>query len=128
MMLNDHGEVAITELRKTGEMTNIGLDCFVVMPNHVHLVAVIASDPGGKNAAPTARAKQRIPVMVQNYKAAVSRMLNFSPWHRSYYDEIIKTQERFECICTYVAQNPGRWGNDRLHPNNFEEYLRKHPL
>ena len=135
MVLSDLGGIAIAELKKTAVMTDIELDCFIVMPNHVHFIAAIVSDSGGrvlgsggKNAAPTAHAKQRIPVMIQNYKAAVSRALEFSPWHRSYFDGIIKTQERLDYIRAYIAENPARWASDRLHPHNFEEYMRKHGL
>ena len=132
MYLNEYGHTAEAELRKTAEMTNIALDCFTVMPNHVHFVAVITPNAGGKNAAPTEErvphARQKIPVMVQNYKAAVSRTLGFSPWHRSFFDRIIKTQERLDYIRTYIRSNPTNWETDHLHPWNFEEYIRKHPL
>jgi len=127
MRLSDYGTVAAAALQESALIRKFDLDCFVVMPNHVHFVAAIreASLPPGKSSA---LAKKCIPAMVQAYKAAVTRSIGFSPWHRSYYDRIIKTQERLERIRAYIKTNPAVWETDHLHPRNFEEYIKRHRL
>jgi len=124
MSLSACGNIAVSALKKTAAMTDIGLNCFIVMPNHVHFIAVIVEG----NYIHLPRSQQRIPAMVQHYKTAVTKTLHFSPWHRSFYDEIVKSQTRLDYIRAYIKSNPANWASDKLHPHNFEEYIRKHPL
>jgi REP element-mobilizing transposase RayT len=40
--LNDYGQIARNELKKTSEIRkNMEIDCYVVMPNHIHAILVI---------------------------------------------------------------------------------------
>ena len=147
MHANEYGQTAEAELRQTADMWHFTLDCCTVMPNHIHFIAIKASAPSpqpvGAACGPPetlpcgsteprnkqlARAKAFIPAMVQAYKAAVTRTIGFSLWHRSYYDSIIKTRSALEFMRKYINNNPASWGNDKLNPRNFEEYIQKHPL
>ena len=48
MVLNDFGKIAHDEWAKTPDIrSNVQLDVFVVMPNHIHGIIVITNDNGG---------------------------------------------------------------------------------
>lgn len=43
MVLNDIGKIVKNNLNKLKKRFNIDIDCFVIMPNHVHIILVIDS-------------------------------------------------------------------------------------
>ncbi len=40
-------------------------------------------------------------------------------WHRNYYENIIRTEEAYLKVSTYIRENPARWVEDRYY--NFTE-------
>jgi len=114
----------------------VEIDAFIVMPNHLHGILVIASSTvGALHATPSSVAaasqgrgsglappRAGLPVVVRSYKAAVtSRCRDASladrVWQRGYYDRIIRGEEELERIRTYIEENPARWGEDDDNPN-----------
>ncbi len=121
----------------------MALDVFVVMPNHVHGIIVIA-DAGGAanvpathasplregagealNAAGIARGPKRrsVGAIVGSYKSAVSkgiRELDGTPrsaiWQRNYFEHIIRNDVALNRIRQYITDNPMRWAYDRYNP------------
>jgi len=39
-------------------------------------------------------------------------------WQRNYYEHIIRNEADYNRIAEYVANNPQRWMEDSLHPDN----------
>ncbi|MEQ9668738.1 transposase [Coleofasciculus sp. G2-EDA-02] len=39
-------------------------------------------------------------------------------WQRNYYEHIIRNEKTLNILRQYIIDNPLRWGNDQLHPNN----------
>jgi REP element-mobilizing transposase RayT len=85
------------------------LDAAIVMPNHIHGIAVLA---GGGAALGT---------VVGTYKAAVTRQIRracsappATVWHTRYHDRIIRDQRELDRIREYIRQNPARWREDSL--------------
>ena len=119
----------------------IELDAFVVMPNHMHGVIVIAGDNGvmfdasGDDRkgmivhAPTDVKREfskpiahSLSSIVGTFKAAVTRHIKRQPnapdhpiWQRNYYEHIIRSEESLNTIRSYVATNPTKWVEDSLH-------------
>jgi len=92
---------------------------YVVMPNHLHFIAIIVEpQPVGAACKPPAikRNKQTIPAIVQAYKASVTRKLGFSLWQRSYWDNIVRSREDHVAIKRYI-QNNATWEKDRFYFN-----------
>jgi len=56
--------------------SNVDLDAFVIMPNHIHGILVI-NEPRAGHARP-------LHTVVGAFKAAVSRELGFAVWQRGY--------------------------------------------
>jgi putative transposase len=103
----------------------IELDAFMVMPNHVHGIIVLADQSERRHA---------IPEIVRGFKTFSARPVNehvrigvhlgagFEPalgpptrtirWQRGYYEHVIRNEKALDRIRAYVANNPSRWADD----------------
>ncbi len=109
------------------------LDTFVVMPDHVHGIIVIA-DVGARHAVPLQPPDHierfgqpipgSIPTIVRSFKSAATRRIHEmrdSPgatlWQHNYYEHVIRGEESLRRIERYIVENPGRWALDRENPD-----------
>ena len=102
-------ENEISTLSHTYE--GVSVDCYVIMPNHVHMIIGIYGtwrneENGRQNAAPT------ISRMINQWKRSVSIKIGFSPWQKSFHDHIIRNENDYRRITEYVENNPQRWTED----------------
>ena len=80
---------------------------YVIMPNHVHLIIVIAADNSGRQvAAPT------IMRIVGNMKRVVSLRVGFSPWQKSFHDHVIRNLDEYNRIAEYIRSYLITWEQD----------------
>jgi len=116
MQLNERGQIAQIELINTANHLQFELIEYVIMPNHVHLLAAITKPQpvGAAITPPEPLSKRMVPKIVQGYKAAVTRKLGFSLWQRSYFDIIVKDDEELQHIQRYTQNNPITWQRDRF--------------
>jgi len=87
---------------------DIVLDCYVIMPNHIHMIIVVNKDNGRMISAPTKSISQ----VVGYFKQFVSRKIGFSPWQKSFHDHIIRNNEDYILISRYIEDNPANWEKD----------------
>jgi len=103
---------------------NVGLDAFVVMPNHVHGIIIIMDDPvGATSRRPHTGAGFPRPYLgnvVAYFKYESAKRINklsTTPgaplWHRGYYDHIIRDDRSLDQIRDYIIENPQRWSSDK---------------
>jgi len=114
--------------------SNITIDAFIVMPNHVHGIIIINDAAvGAKHSLNSANASPLPPTgtqpgslaaIVQNYKSVSTRKINavrsapgHPVWQRNYYEHIIRTDSDLARIRRYIANNPLQWTQDRLNPS-----------
>ncbi len=147
MVLNDLGKIVEDEWLKTKEIRkNVGLDYFVVMPNHVHGIIIINEtirryDPLGrlkqngsiqinKNetmqrivSAETLKANS-LGSIIGQFKSVCTKRIryrgitNFS-WQPGYYDPIIRNERELYNIRRYIEQNPLKWDLEKSQPENI---------
>jgi putative transposase len=127
IQLNDAGKIAAEEWCKTGEMrSNILIDEFIIMPNHLHGIIVIenvldAESSGiGEFGKPASNA---ISSIIRGYKSAVTKkigILNSSSliasslvWQRNYYEHVIRHEASYLKIREYIINNPFNWQDDK---------------
>ena len=67
---------AIGKINDIYEHVSVGQ--YVIMPNHVHIIVIVARKSGRQIATPT------ISLIVGNLKRAVSIRAGFSPWQKSF--------------------------------------------
>ena len=86
----------------------ITVDCFVIMPNHVHLLLQINADINGRSMiAPT------ISTVVRLMKGAVSKQVKDTLWQKGFYDHVIRNEKDYREVWNYIEGNPGKWAEDK---------------
>ena len=146
MRLNAAGRVVIEEWARTAAIRpRIGLDTYIVMPNHIHGIIVIggAGCRGTLQRAPTderqptSDSMQRaptverfgqptsdsIPTIIRLFKSAATKRINeirrtpgVTVWQRNYYEHVIHNDESLNHIREYIVNNPAQWEYDRENP------------
>ncbi|HEX3313248.1 MAG TPA: transposase [Gemmataceae bacterium] len=87
---------------------------FVVMPNHVHLLAQFATADGMK-----AQCKSWKHYMAVHINRAIGAFDTF--WQSESFDFLVRTPEQFEAIRRYIEENPVR---AKLRAGEFLHYRR----
>ena len=140
MDLTPYGRIVSDEWHRTEMVrSNVVLDAFVVMPNHVHGIIWIVefNDDHGDGLqrrrgvlqyAPTPTTgpsglqspSQTVGAIVRGFKGAVTKRINHhrgTPgvpvWQRGYYEHIIRNERALNRIRRYIIENPLHWPNDR---------------
>lgn len=102
---------------------------YAIMPNHVHLLVLIEDAGAGASGTPPPtqklvgaglpdrpnRANQKIPALISTLKRLTNRACGRQLWQRSYYDHIIRDENDFSRIWTYIDNNPKQWELDRYY-------------
>lgn len=136
MQLNPLGHIAHQAwLDLPSRHPHIGVEPFVIMPNHVHALVWILTEIVTKGSAreygkPIAGS---ISTVVNAYKVSVTKLaisagLIPGPplWQRNFYDRIVRDERELANIQEYIRTNPARWLGDQLHPdappNSFNQW------
>jgi len=104
-------------------------DEFVVMPNHVHGILLldvrrgrmhpaldrgaihVSTTLGGIYPAPTKIKRAPLPIVVQNFKAEVTRQIRrttqiYFAWQRNYFEHVIRNEDELYRVRRYIRDNP----------------------
>ena len=111
--------------------SNVELDDFIVMPNHVHgIIAIINEETTGFCNGKAQRAKApkgklssgSLGVIVGQFKRAVTihhkllhRRVEHHIWQRNIYEHIIRNENSLNEILQYIVANPAKWQDDSLY-------------
>ena len=82
-----------------------GIDKYVIMPNHVHMIIFIQTEVNGASS-------QSVSQLVKSFKTLVSKEIGFSLWQRSFHDRIIRNEQEYQQFWTYIENNPANWTCD----------------
>jgi len=119
MKLNECGQAANNIwLEIPQHYKNIGIDEFIVMPNHMHGIIVI-QDVVQATGLPAGLSQ-----VVGSYKNVVSKrirqeVLKEFAWQPSFYDHVIRKEDSLDKIREYITNNPLKWELDRNNPSNL---------
>ena len=114
--------------------TSIGLEAFVVMPNHFHGILSILPAGGESlvgivDGRVITKGTPTLGEMIGAFKSITTNRYisgvknqNWQPfdrrlWQRNYYEHIIRNDQSFDRLQSYIQDNPLRWENDQLHPD-----------
>ena len=118
MELNKLGEIVNSEIQKIeSRYSNIRIDKYVIMPNHIHMI-VCNLESEGINPFPTK--KQDISKVVGKFKAGVTRIVGNAfmhsedkrIWQSSFHDHIIRDKVDYDKIWEYIDTNVIKWEED----------------
>src|SRR5919108_4995307 len=123
--LNDLGQIVTEEWERSHHIRKeIGLDGFVVMPNHLHGIVMIRPvGATGRSPSLSGPLKRSLGACVAGFKSAVTTRINqlcVTPglriWQRNYYEHIIRDEESLNRIRQYILDNPAGWSLDPENP------------
>jgi len=128
VLLHPSSEYPIVQLTNIGQIVSeqwyelknryqtIGLDQFVIMPNHIHGIISIENDREEQSPSPT------ISDIICAYKSITTKLSNKSDqsrgriiWQRGYYEHIIRNQQELQEIREYIVNNPAKWQLDKYY-------------
>ena len=93
--------------------SNLALDSFVVMPNHIHGLLFLTE------------ASPRYPLseIIRGFKTFSARQINrarnvsdLPVWQRGFHEHVVRSDESLSNIRQYIETNPARWAIDRENP------------
>ena len=98
----------------TAHNPNIVMHCWVIMPNHVHILLTIPHDVGVSDGAsgmprPT---NAVIGKMILSLKRFTNRQTGQDLWQNGYYDHIVRDERDFLRRWQYIENNPAAWLED----------------
>ena len=92
-----------------------GIEKYVIMPNHIHMIVRIADGPIGFLENLASAPTQPIPSRMRSFKTLVTKELGRSIFQRSYHDHVIRGEQDYRDVWEYIDQNPARWREDELY-------------
>ena len=76
-----------------------GIEKFVIMPNHVHMI--VTNQDGAS-----------ISQKIRSWKILISKQIGESIWQRSFYDHVIRDEQDYLIRWKYIDDNPAKWASD----------------
>ncbi len=118
LTLNEYGKIVENNwLQLVNRYTNLGLDSYVIMPNHFHGILILENDKNVKPVSSTSIVGAfKSLTTIAIHKAGLKEF----KWQRSFYDRIIRDEKELFQIRKYIEQNPFRWDIEKDNPNNID--------
>ena len=112
--LTDAGIITQKHIERISDLyTDIAVDKYVIMPNHIHMILTILEETGTSRApSPT---NSIVAKTVSTMKRFIGKELGYSVFQRSFYDHIIRNEQDYLEIWNYIDTNPIRWQEDRFY-------------
>jgi putative transposase len=100
-----------------GRFSNVELDEFIIMPDHVHFLIWLTKDERRRGGHPAAQGGQTpaptLPNIVGAFKTIAARAINARRrttgqpvWQRNYYEHIVRDEAELARIREYIRNNP----------------------
>ena len=108
IVLTRYGEIVKQAIEQIpGIYPQISIDCYVIMPNHIHLILRIDTDADGRLiAAPT------VSTVIGQMKRWASKTCGVAIWQKSFHEHIIRREADYRQIWDYIDTNPAKWAED----------------
>ncbi len=97
-------------------LTNVGvyyptasIPNYVIMPNHIHLIILLAGDDGRPLVVPT------IGRIIAQMKGYVSKQVGYPLWQSRFYEHIIRNEQDYLDVWQYIDANPAKWLEDEYY-------------
>ena len=119
MVQSESGQVVAQEWHALiKRFPTVTLDAFVVMPNHVHGIILLAPSLSADECPALG---QVLRVFKSLSGISVNRLLGRTQqplWQRNYYEHVIRSEQVLEKARQYILLNPERWERDADNPLN----------
>ncbi len=110
IVLSDYGKIAEKAIGNIPIVYSaVSIDCYIIMPNHIHMLLQIHADESGRAMrAPT------IDKIICQMKGYITKQIGCNIWQKLYYDHIVRNLKEYEEIAEYIYNNPFS-----LHDDSF---------
>ena len=119
--LTTSGKIVYAVIQNIPEYLYVTIDRYVIMPNHVHLIAVITEEDVLREICESPlRSRSIISKLIGYIKMNASKAIrqhygDINVWQRGYHDHVIRNQEDYVALAEYIETNPLRWQLDKLY-------------
>ena len=113
--LYDPAHAALTDLGRKAEQailripacySDVRIEKYVIMPNHIHLLLMIDAAAGRPRVAPT------VSRIVQQTKGLATKLIGRQVFQKSFHDRIIRNDDEYRRVWQYIDNNPALWEQD----------------
>lgn len=117
ILVSPMGEIVASCWRALPErFPEIELDSFIVMPNHIHGIIMIARPPAIQVSG---RRHMLLSKVVGYLKMNTAKEINAmrgtpgrAVWQRDYFEHVIRNEQDLSMIREYIINNPAKWLED----------------
>ena len=115
--LSPYGEIVDGCIQKIpGKYPEVSVDCYVIMPNHIHILLSIVKNDGRGDPSPTAGTivgwlKYQSTKEINQLRGSSGDKI----FQRSFFDHIVRNRDDYDEIFKYICENPTRWRYDKLY-------------
>lgn len=109
------GKIVEEQILNINDMySNIMVDKYVIMPNHIHMIIDIRA---GTRPAPTLNdiIRDFKSITTLKYIKHIKKKFDKRIWQRNYYEHIIRNEKEYWQICEYIENNPLKWKFDQYY-------------
>ena len=113
--LSPCGKIADKYINQLNDFyTNISVDSYVIMPNHIHIMLRVLDD-GPSGTPVTTIQNSVISRFVSTFKRFCNKEYGENIWQYRSNDHIVRNQKDYEEHLKYIHENPLRWYYDELY-------------
>lgn len=115
------GKIVDAVIQNIPAHLHVTIDRYVIMPNHVHLIAVITEEDVLREVCkPPLQSRSTISKLIGYIKMNASKAIrqhygDVAVWQRGYHDHVIRNREDYVALSEYIQTNPLRWELDKLY-------------
>ena len=105
-----HGEIAEKYIKQINSYYNfLSIDKYIIMPDHIHFLIVVHGHSG--RSVPTQKEERTsmIARFVGTFKRFCNKEYGENVWQGRYYDHVIRNQQDYDEIWSYIENNPIKW-------------------
>ena len=113
---SEYGKIAQNVIENFTNDFGVKIDCFCIMPNHVHLLLSINDETIVDQIDKRSVISKVVGYIKMNAtKEICSKFGKQKIWQRGFYDHVIRNQQDYDEIAKYVQENPYKWNLDSLY-------------
>jgi putative transposase len=131
MVLSEIGTIAQRCWREIPDhFSSVELDEFIIMPNHLHGIIVIAENVETQHIASLQRKghnkfgpqSENLASIIRGFKSGVKKWATVNgidfDWQPRFYDRIIRNEEELCNVRNYIQHNHLQWNEDEENPDS----------
>jgi REP element-mobilizing transposase RayT len=118
VVLSKFGKIIDEVLMNIPSYYNVEIDCYIIMPDHIHLIIILDKDESKKNYSLSDVMGKFKSFSCKKIRKVLEDDEKFE-WQKSFYDRIIRNEKELYQIRKYIKENPLRWEIEKDNPDNL---------